>query len=130
MTTTSTRNPEGLAEFLTFLCEKYNIDPRRVYLTYDPDPPPPLRGSRPGYYDGLLSYRERNGNPEFLITVYRIARNPLLTLGHEFAHLLDDLVRGRVGQSLSPPDDERETRFDTLAMRDLAEFRAQKPSQS
>ena len=62
---------------------------------------------------------------EFLITVYRIARDPLLTLGHEFAHLVDDLRRGNLGKSLGPPDEEREKGFDVLAMKDLTEFRAQ-----
>ena len=97
-------------------------------MEYDSNPPPPLRGSRPGYYDGLLSYRERAGRPEFLITVFRIARDPLLTLGHEFAHLVDDLKQGSARRHLGPPDEERERRFDAVSMRDLAEFGAQRSS--
>jgi len=92
---------------------------------YDSNPPPPLRGNIPGYYDGLLSYRERQGKSEFLITVFKIARDPLLTLGHEFAHLVDDLKQGSRDKRLGPPDDEREKKFDRQAMLDLAEFRAQ-----
>lgn len=114
--------PDGFKDFLAFLCNKYNVDPNRVFVAYDSSPPPPLRGTRLGYYDGLLSYREREGNPEFLITVFRIARDPLLTLGHEFAHLIDDLKQGSAGKHLSPPDQAREEKFDILAMQDLAEF--------
>ena len=121
------RYPDGFLDFLAFLCRKYGIDQRRVFVAYDSNPPPSLRGGIPGYYDGLLSYRERDGKPEFLITVFKIARDPLLTLGHEFAHLVDDLARGSPGKkSLGPPDEEREKRFDILAMRDLAQFRSQK----
>jgi len=116
--------PDGFRDFLTFLCEKYNVDPGRVFIRYDSGPPPSLRGTRFGYYDGLLSYREREGNPEFLITVFKIARDPLLTLGHEFAHMVEDLKRGSAGRSLGPPDEAREKQFDRLAMHDLAEFRA------
>jgi hypothetical protein len=116
--------PDGFRGFLAFLCKKYNVDQRRVFVAYDPGPPPPLRGARLGYYDGLLSYREREGNPEFLITVFKIARDPLLTLGHEFAHLVEDLNRGSAGRSLGPPDEAREKQFDRFAMQDLAEFRA------
>ncbi len=118
--------PDGFADFLAFLCKKYHVDPKRVFVAYDSNPPPPLRGTRPGYYDGLLSYRERRGNPEFLITVFNIARDPLLTLSHEFAHLVDDLKQGSAGKHLRPPDDESERGFDILAMKDLAEFQAQR----
>ena len=118
--------PDDFIDFLDFLCKKYGIDPRSVFVEYSSKPPPKLRGSVPGYYDGLLSYRERKGDPEFLITVYRIARNPLLTLGHEFAHIVDDLRHGSAGQSLHPPDEAHEKEFDSRALRDLAEFRAQR----
>lgn len=116
--------PDGFTDFLAFLCKKYNVDSRNVFVEYDSSPPPPLRGNRLGYYDGLLSYRERNGNSEFLITVFKIARDPLLTLGHEFAHLVADLEHGSAGKPLSPPDEEREKKFDTQASRDLEEFEA------
>jgi hypothetical protein len=116
--------PEGFSDFLTFLCRKYEVDPERVFVMYDSGPPPRLRGNIPGYYDGLLSYRERDGHPEFLITVFKIARDPLLTLGHEFAHLVEDLKEASAGKRLGPPDDDREKRFDTLSAKDLAEFRA------
>jgi hypothetical protein len=116
--------PDSFREFLTFLCEKYNVDPGRVFVRYDSGSPPPLRGTRVGYYDGLLSYREREGKPEFLITVFKIAHDPLLTLGHEFAHLVEDLKRGSAGRSLGIPDESREKQFDRLATQDLAEFRA------
>jgi len=122
---TDDQNPDGFTDFLAFLFEKYDVDPKHVFVSYDPNPPPSLRGRRPGYYEGLLSYRQRDGNPEFLITVFRVARDPLLTLGHEFAHLVDDLKQGSVGKRLGPPDDEREKKFDRQAMLDLAEFRAQ-----
>lgn len=87
-----------------------------------------MRGNVPGYYDGLLSRRERNGRSEFLITVFEIARNPLLTLGHEFAHLVEDLANGTRG-SLGPPDEAREKRFDRIALRDLEEFRSKGASE-
>ena len=120
------RYPDGFMDFFTFLCKKYDVDTSRVFVSFDSNPPPRLRGGTPGYYDGLLSHRDRNGMSEFLITVYRIARDPLLTLGHEFAHLVDDLSRGNVDKSLGPPDEDRERGFDGLAMKDLAEFRAQR----
>jgi hypothetical protein len=116
--------PDGFREFLAFLCRKYSVDPTQVFLKYDSNPPPPLHGTRLGYYDGLLSYRERAGNSEFLITVFKIARDPLLTLGHEFAHLVDDLKHGSAGKHLSAPDEAREKKFDIIAMQDLAEFQA------
>ncbi len=103
----STQYPEGFADFLGFLCEKYDVDRSRVFIEYSSKPPPPVRGSRPGYYDGLLSYREKGGHVEFLITVFRAARDPLLTLGHEFADVL-------------------ERKFDDQARQDLNEFSTQK----
>ena len=122
MVGTDSPYPEGFSGFLAFLCKKYDVDPRRVFISYDSNSPPPLRGTRPGYYDGLLSHRERDGKSEFLITVFKIARNPLLTLGHEFAHLVDDLKQGSESKHLGPPDDAREKKFDLRAMRDLGEF--------
>jgi hypothetical protein len=116
--------PDGFEDFLAFLCKKYNVNPGRVFLDYDSNPAPPIRGGRVGYYDGLLSFRERQGKMEFLITVYTIARDPLLTLGHEFAHLVDDLRHGSAEKSLRPPDDAREKKFDDQAIGDLAEFHA------
>src|SRR5438552_15386575 len=118
----STQYPEGFADFLGFLCEKYDVDRSRVFIEYSSKPPPPVRGSRPGYYDGLLSYREKGGHVEFLITVFRAARDPLLTLGHEFAHMVDDLKSGKIGKPLGPPDDSLERRFDSQALRDLDQF--------
>ena len=125
MVRASFRYPDGFTDFLAFLCKKYDVDPKRVLIDYDSSPPPSLRGGRLGYYDGLLSYREKNGNTEFLITVFKIAQDPLLTLGHEFAHLVEDMKRGTVGKHLDPPDEEREEKFDFVAMRDLAEFQSQ-----
>ena len=70
----------------------------------------------------MLSSRQKDGHVEFLITVFKIARDPLLTLGHEFAHLVDDLKSGKVGKPLGPPDDSRERKFDSQALRDLNAF--------
>ena len=70
----------------------------------------------------MLSSRQKEGHVEFLITVFKIARDPLLTLGHEFAHLVDDLKSGKVGKPLGPPDDSRERKFDNQALRDLNAF--------
>ena len=122
----STQYPEGFADFLGFLCEKYDVDRSRVFIEYSSKPPPPVRGSRPGYYDGLLSYREKGGHVEFLITVFRAARDPLLTLGHEFAHMVADLRTGRIGKQLRPPDDVLERKFDDQSRQDLNEFSTQK----
>jgi hypothetical protein len=88
--------------------------------------PPPIEGGLPGYYDGLLSFRKKAGRVEFLITVFEAARDPLLTLGHEFAHLVDDLKSSNIGKPLGPPDDAREKMFDDLARQDLNEFLAEK----
>ncbi len=116
------RYPDGFTDFLEFLCEKYGVDKSRVFIEYSSKPPPSIKGGRLGYYDGLLSYRERGGRVEFLITVFKVARDPLLTLGHEFAHLVDDLKSGKIGKPLGPPDDSLERRFDSQAMRDLNQF--------
>lgn len=108
------------------MCEKYGVDMRRVFIEYSSRHPPSIKGGRPGYYDGLLSYREKDGRVEFLITVFEAARDPLLTLGHEFGHLVDDLKSGNVGKPLGPPDDTREREFDDQAIRDLNEFWTQR----
>ena len=100
---TDTQYPEGFTDFLDFLCEKHGVHRNRVFIEYSSKPSPPIRGGRPGYYDGLLSSRQKEGHVEFLITVFKIARDPLLTLGHEFAHLVDDLKSGKVGKPLGPP---------------------------
>ncbi|HZD11994.1 MAG TPA: hypothetical protein VE177_00540 [Candidatus Binatus sp.] len=126
MVKTAIEYPVGFTDFLNFVCKKYDVDPKRVFIKYDSNSPPRLKGNIPGYYDGLLSYREIGGNREFLITVFRIARDPLLTLGHEFAHLVDDLKRGTTGGPLRPPDEARERDFDARAILDLEEFRSKR----
>jgi hypothetical protein len=123
MAGTTGRYPNGFLHFLEFLCQKYGVDRTTIFVEYSPNSPPRLRGNIPGYYDGLLSHREKNGRSEFLITVFEIARDPLLTLGHEFAHLVEDLTKNS-SRSLGPPDEAREKRFDRIAMRDLDEFRS------
>lgn len=117
---------ESLADFLEFLCNLYGVDRRRVFLEYSSRLPPTIKGGRFGYYDGLLSQREREGNLEFLITVFKIAQDPLLTLGHEFAHLVDDLSSKKIRKPLGPPDDAREREFDNQARRDLDQFLKQR----
>jgi hypothetical protein len=108
------------------LCRKFGIDKDQVFLEFSREPPPSVKGGRFGYYDGLLSQREKNGNTEFLITVFSIARDPLLTLGHEFAHLVDDLRSKKTRKPLGPPDDARERDFDKQARLDLQQFLAQR----
>jgi hypothetical protein len=114
--------PDHFFDFLQFLCEKYRFDRNQLFVEYSSSPPPSLIGGRRGYYDGLLSYRQNNGHPEFLITVFKVARNPLLTLAHEFAHLVRDLKSGDFHKDLSPPDDSAEEALDNQARIDLAEF--------
>ncbi len=108
------------------MCRKYGVDRTRVFLEYSSKPPPAIRGGRFGYYDGLLSQREKDGNVEFLITVFRIARDPLLTLGHEFAHLVDDVKSRKIPKPLAPPEDSREREFDDQARRNLEQFLEQR----
>jgi hypothetical protein len=115
--------PEHFLEFFEFLCNKYSIDRRELSVEYSFSPPPSLKGGLPGYYDGLLSFRKINGRPEFLITVYSISRDPLLTLAHEFAHLVKDLNSGEIEKELRPPDDSAEKTFDDQALKDVAEFK-------
>ena len=119
---TDTQYPEGFTDFLEFLCEKYGVDKSRVFIEYSSTRPPSIKGGRTGYYDGLLSDRKKGGKVEFLITVFKAARDPLLTLGHEFAHFVDDLKSGKIGKPLGPPDDSLERRFDSQALRDLDQF--------
>lgn len=119
------RYPEGFTDFIAFLCRKYGIDREQVLIEYSSKSPPSVKGGRLGYYDGLLSSREKYGKVEFLITVFNVARDPLLTLGHEFAHLVDDLKSRNVSKPLGPPNDAREREFDNRARRDLDEFMMQ-----
>lgn len=116
--------PESFADLLRFLCRKYGVNGNRVFVEYSSRQPPPLRGGRAGYYDGLLSFREKDGQPEFLITVFSASRNPLLTLAHEFAHLVNNLKSGTYDKQLAPPNDYLERAFDNQAFNDLAQYRA------
>jgi hypothetical protein len=115
--------PDHFADFLVFLCEKYRIDRNRLFVEYSSKPPPPLKGRRAGYYEGLLSYREKGGHTEFLITVFNASHEPLLTLAHEFGHLVKNLKSKNFDKHLRPPDDVLEKTFDDQAVKDLAEFR-------
>jgi|SRR2546427_9480348 len=119
-----TEYPDQFAEFLAFLREKYRIDRSRLFVEYSSRPPLPLKGTRAGYYEGLLSFREKDGRVEFLITVFKASREPLLTLAHEFAHLVKNLKSGNFDKHLRPPDDVVEKAFDEQAVNDLAEFRS------
>src|SRR2546430_9743263 len=118
-----TEYPDDFAYFLEFLCEKYRIDRSRLFVEYSSRPPPPLKGTREGYYEGLLSYREKDGRTEFLITIFKVSREPLLTLAHEFAHLVKNMKSENFDKHLRPPDDEAERTLDNQALTDLAEFR-------
>jgi hypothetical protein len=118
-----TEYPDQFADFLVFLCEKYSVDRNRLFVEYSSRSPPPLKGTRAGYYEGLLSYREKNGHVEFLITVFKASREPLLTLAHEFGHLVKNLKSGNFDKHLRPPDDMVERTLDNQALNDLAEFR-------
>src|SRR5438128_10168404 len=109
------RYPEGFTDLLEFLCEKYGVDKNRVFIEYSSKRPPPIRGGRPGYYDGLLSYRQRDGQVEFLITVFKVARVPILTPGHQFAHLVEDLKSGTDAKLPDPAHYARERNFDHRA---------------
>jgi hypothetical protein len=115
--------PDSFADFLVFLCEKYRVDRNRLFIEYSSRPPPPLKGGRTGYYEGLLSFREKDGHTEFLITVFKASREPLLTLAHEFGHLVKNLKSGNFDREMRPPDDATERTLDNQALNDLAEFR-------
>src|SRR2546428_1195885 len=115
--------PAQFADFVLFLCEKYRVDRNQLFVEYSSGPPPPPKGRRAGYYEGLLSYREKDGHNEFLITVFKASREPLLTLAHEFAHLVKNLKSGNFDKHLGPPDDTTERTLDNQAINDLAEFR-------
>ena len=117
-----TKYPDQFTDFLVFLCEKYHVERNGLFVEYSSSPPPPLKGTRAGYYEGLLSFRERDGNTEFLITVFQISREPLLTLAHEFGHLVRNLKSGDFNRHMRPPDDEAERGLDDQALKDLAEF--------
>ena len=115
--------PDAFLDFFAFLCKEYGVDKNRLFVQYSSRRPPQLKGVRAGYYEGLLSYREKDGHPEFLITVFNVSREPLLTLAHEFAHLVKNLESGKFDKHLSPPNDAAEETFDNRARKDLAEFR-------
>jgi hypothetical protein len=119
-----TEYPDRFSDFLAFLCEKYRVDRSRLFVEYSSGAPPPLKGTRAGYYEGLLSYREKDGNTEFLITVFNASRDPLLTLAHEFAHLVKNLRSGNFEKHMRPPDDSAEKLLDAQALKDLAEFQS------
>ncbi len=115
--------PDQFADFVLFLCKKYRVDRNQLFVEYSSRLPPPIKGDRAGYYEGLLSYREKDGHNEFLITVFKASREPLLTLAHEFAHLVKNLKSGNFDKPLRPPDDAAEKTLDKQALNDLAEFR-------
>src|SRR2546422_3453086 len=98
------------------------MDRSRLFIEYSSRPPPPLKGTMAGYYEGLLSYPEKSGHSEFLITVFKTSREPLLTLAHEFAHLVKNLKSGNFHKHLGPADDTTERTLDNHASSDLAEF--------
>jgi hypothetical protein len=120
-----TKYPNRFADFLAFLCEKYHVDRNRLFVEYSSRSPPPLKGTEAGYYEGLLSFREKDGHTEFLITVFKISHEPLLTLAHEFGHLVKNLKFGNFDKHMRPPDDATERALDKQAEKDLAEFREQ-----
>lgn len=113
---------DQLLKLLDFLCRKYGVDRNQLFLDYSSHPPPSLKGGEAGYYDGLLSYRKKDSRPEFLITVFSISRDPLLTLAHEFAHLVENLRWGDYDKQLQPPNESAEKELDRKARTDLAEF--------
>src|SRR6059036_3897316 len=127
-----TEYPDQFADFLDFLCEKYHMNRSRLFIEYrsrlfieySSRPPPPLKGTRAGYYEGLLSYREKSGHSEFLITVFKASREPLITLAHEFAHLVKNLKSGNFDKHLRPPNNAAEKAFDKQALNDLTEFQS------
>ncbi len=100
------------------------VDRSQIFVEYSPNLPPSLEGARAGYYDGLLSYRQKGGESQFLITVFTVSRDPLLTLAHEFAHMVRDMKAGTMGKHLSPPNDEVEKEIEAQALKDLSDFRA------
>jgi hypothetical protein len=114
--------PRQFNDLLVFLCQKYHIDNNRVFVEYSSRPPPRLKGGTAGFYEGLLSYRKKDGQNEFLITVFRVSREPLLTLAHEFAHLVRNLESGNFDKELEPPDEVAEKLLDEQARKDLSEF--------
>ena len=120
--TERTKYPRIFDELLKFLCEKYHIDENRVFVEYIARSPPRLRGGIAGFYEGLLSHRRKEGQNEFLITVFKVSREPLLTLAHEFAHLVRNLQSGSFDKDLGPLDEETERMLDEQAMKDLSEF--------
>lgn len=120
--TERTNLPREFNTLLLFLCEKYHIDSRRVFVEYSSRPPPRLKGVEAGFYEGLLSFRKKDGQNEFLITVFRVSREPLMTLAHEFAHLVRNLKSGNFDKELEPPDEADEKMLDEQARKDLAEF--------
>ena len=124
--TERTNLPREFNDLLMFLCEKYHIDNRRVFVEYSSRPPPRLKGGEAGFYEGLLSFRKKDGQNEFLITIFRVSREPLMTLAHEFAHLVRNLESGNFDKELEPPDEETEKTLDEQALKDLTEFRRRK----
>ena len=57
------------------------------------------------------------------LTVFKASREPLITLAHEFAHLVKNLKSGNFDKHIGPPDDTAERILDNQAINDLAEFR-------
>jgi hypothetical protein len=123
-----TGHPREFNDLLMFLCKKHHIDSNRVFVEYSSRPPPQLKGGIAGFYEGLLSYRKKDGQNEFLITVFKVSREPLLTLAHEFAHLVRNLDAGNFDKELEPPDEEAEKMLDEQALKDLSEFQGKQRS--
>ena len=94
-----------------------------MFVEYASRSPPRLKGGEAGFYEGLLSFRKNDGRNEFLITVFNVSREPLLTLAHEFAHLVQNLKSGNFDKDLEPPNEAAERELDEQAFKDLVEFR-------
>ena len=123
----TTSYPREFDDLLMFLCDKYQINIKRVFVEYSSRPPPRLKGGEAGFYEGLLSFRKKNGQNEFLITIFRVSHEPLMTLAHEFAHLVRNLRSGNFDKELEPPDEKDERMLDEQASKDLAEFQKNHP---
>ncbi|HZY48077.1 MAG TPA: hypothetical protein VFE96_09800, partial [Candidatus Bathyarchaeia archaeon] len=49
------KDADQFLQLLAFLCARYKVDRKTVFVEYSSRPPPPLKGERLGYYEGLLS---------------------------------------------------------------------------
>jgi len=101
-----TEYPDHFTEFLAFLCEKYRVGQKRLFVEYSPRLLP-LKGTRAGYYEGTTLFPRKEWSNRISDHGFKLSREPLLTL-HTSSPPSQESESGNFAKHLRPPDDETE----------------------